>query len=273
MNAPMAGGPGDPYGYMAPRMEPPLNQPYYHCPLPQAIARFFRKYVDFSGRASRSEYWWPALGYAIVYALADFINDRTGHFGWFESLFAIAVFLPFIAVTVRRLHDSNRSGWWIALPMGLSAAGILSGIVLLAQFLVRAGSASGLRMHSMSALADAGTAIVVWAFFALICWLASIVIHIIFMVAPSDSRGVRFDEYSMSQPSMPQPPLGPPMPMNGQYGNAYPQHPGAYQPWTPQAPQAPQSPQTPQTPQPARPSEPTPSAQDGRRPQDPDARA
>lgn len=233
-NGAMAGGPGDPYGQGGPygpggpygsstaptNMEPPLNQPYYRCPFPQAIARFFRKYVDFNGRASRSEYWWVALGCTIVYTLLDFINDRTGHFGWLEALFTIAVFLPSIAVAIRRLHDSNRSGWWIALPVGLWTASIISVIILIALFALRVGSALSLRQSAVDVLSGAGTSIIIWACIAVVCWLAAIIIYIILMVARPNPLGARFDEHSVPQQQLP---VNQAMPVNAQYGNAYPQ--------------------------------------------------
>ena len=73
----------------------------------EAVRVCFAKYVDFEGEASRSEFWWFFLFTGVVsFALAVVSNKLSG-------LFSLAVLVPFIAVTVRRLHDTNRSGWWV----------------------------------------------------------------------------------------------------------------------------------------------------------------
>lgn len=110
---------------------PPLDQPYYGAPLGAAIRRFFAKYATFSGRASRSEYWWWVLTGAVVGAVlnalptltdgirieADGSTTLTGPHGVILGLiwvvWAVGTFLPTFAVLVRRLHDANRSGFWI----------------------------------------------------------------------------------------------------------------------------------------------------------------
>jgi len=75
--------------------------------LQEAVRVCFAKYLDFEGEASRSEFWWFFLFTGVVsVTLALFSKTLSG-------LFSLAVLLPFIAVTVRRLHDTNRSGWWV----------------------------------------------------------------------------------------------------------------------------------------------------------------
>lgn len=65
-----------------------------------------KKYYTFSGRASRSEFWYFSLGNVVIWLIAALICD--GIF-WIAYL---ALILPNIAVSIRRLHDTNRSGWW-----------------------------------------------------------------------------------------------------------------------------------------------------------------
>jgi uncharacterized membrane protein YhaH (DUF805 family) len=73
----------------------------------EAVRVCFAKYFDFEGEASRPEFWWFFLFVGVVsFALAAVSNKLSG-------LFSLAVLVPFIAVTVRRLHDTNRSGWWV----------------------------------------------------------------------------------------------------------------------------------------------------------------
>lgn len=82
----------------------------------QAIGICFSKYVDFSGRAQRSEFWWwilfTWLASLILGTLENGIVGATGGVPIMNTLFSLATFLPSLAVGIRRLHDINRSGWW-----------------------------------------------------------------------------------------------------------------------------------------------------------------
>ncbi|QEL65196.1 hypothetical protein OTERR_17200 [Oryzomicrobium terrae] len=71
-----------------------------------AIKTCFAKYLDFEGRASRSEYWWWLLFLLLASIVANLINENLG------SLVSLALLLPSLAVATRRLHDIDRSGWW-----------------------------------------------------------------------------------------------------------------------------------------------------------------
>ncbi|TXK49270.1 DUF805 domain-containing protein [Pontibacter qinzhouensis] len=82
-----------------------------------------RKYAEFSGRARRSEYWYFFLFNILVsMALAgvDFIIGSAlmgGSIGLLGGLYSLAVFIPGLAVSVRRLHDTGRSGWWLLISL------------------------------------------------------------------------------------------------------------------------------------------------------------
>lgn len=95
-------------------MAVPLDMPYYGCPPIEAVKRFFLKYVKFSGRASRSEYWWVQLFLLIAYFLIFFLDGLLFRksAGFVNLIFELALFIPSISIAVRRLHDSNKSGWW-----------------------------------------------------------------------------------------------------------------------------------------------------------------
>ncbi|ADG80753.1 Inner membrane protein yhaI OS=Tsukamurella paurometabola (strain ATCC 8368 / DSM / CCUG 35730/ CIP 100753 / JCM 10117 / KCTC 9821 / NBRC 16120 / NCIMB 702349 / NCTC 13040) OX=521096 GN=Tpau_4184 PE=4 SV=1 [Tsukamurella paurometabola] len=122
------------YAPPAPARDPNnLDLPLYGASFGEAIKRFFRSYFRYRGRASQSEYWWPFLANAIVvvvsYVLmflsfatasdpdnmgavstAIMIVSFTGFF------FAVVVMgIGYIALSVRRLHDANASGWWYLL--------------------------------------------------------------------------------------------------------------------------------------------------------------
>jgi len=94
--------------------------------------RPLKNYAKFSGRASRAEFWWFFLFVMVAYAgalfalgasLATFIrsapaqslsmNGGVGLAFGFIGLFWTGLFIPMLAVQVRRLHDTNRSGWWL----------------------------------------------------------------------------------------------------------------------------------------------------------------
>ncbi|HTC08992.1 MAG TPA: DUF805 domain-containing protein [Acetobacteraceae bacterium] len=77
----------------------------------QAVSACFGKYVTFSGRAIRSEYWYWALFLLIVGLILGAI-DWTLPYHFLLAFFDLATILPGLAVMVRRLHDLDRSGWW-----------------------------------------------------------------------------------------------------------------------------------------------------------------
>lgn len=105
----------------------------------QAVSTVFSKYATFSGRARRSEYWWWYLFVMIVFIVAGVIDraagltygDTTYGGGWIASIAGLALLLPNLAVGVRRLHDTGRSGWWLL--VGLVP---IIGIVVLFYFFV-----------------------------------------------------------------------------------------------------------------------------------------
>ncbi|MGN1236492.1 MAG: DUF805 domain-containing protein [Bacteroidaceae bacterium] len=71
-----------------------------------SISTCFKKYATFSGRASRSEYWW--------FYLATFLVSMIPFIGYLASL---GTAIPIIAAGVRRLHDTNHCGWWLLCPI------------------------------------------------------------------------------------------------------------------------------------------------------------
>ncbi|MGC2174675.1 MAG: DUF805 domain-containing protein [Acidimicrobiales bacterium] len=73
-----------------------------------AVRTCFQKYAVFTGTASRPEYWWFFLFYFVI----DAVLFGTGLL-LIRSLVALVMFLPSLAVGVRRMHDAGRSGWWI----------------------------------------------------------------------------------------------------------------------------------------------------------------
>jgi uncharacterized membrane protein YhaH (DUF805 family) len=97
-----------------------------------------RKYAVFGGRASRKEFWLFSLIYLAVLLVLTFIDFRVGTFdhdyrvGLASGLYEFATLLPVIAVSVRRLHDTNRSAWWYFIVY-IPVAGIILFLFFMAQ--------------------------------------------------------------------------------------------------------------------------------------------
>ena len=82
-----------------------------------SIKTCFNKYADFSGRALRSEFWWFVLfgllgGIVTVIIDVMILGYSVESYGPINIIFSVVLILPSIAVTARRLHDINKSGWW-----------------------------------------------------------------------------------------------------------------------------------------------------------------
>lgn len=75
--------------------------------LQESVATCLSKYADFSGRASRSEYWWFFLTVFLASAITGAISDVL------QLIVGLGLFLPQLAVAVRRLHDTGKSGLWL----------------------------------------------------------------------------------------------------------------------------------------------------------------
>lgn len=117
-----------------------LDWPLYDASPEQAFGRFWKKYATFTGRASRSEFWWWYLITVVISVVLSSINLAVvgnnptvpipGTDPWqyvidsivwslktsiASTIWSLATLVGQIAITVRRLHDTNRSGWWYLL--------------------------------------------------------------------------------------------------------------------------------------------------------------
>lgn len=72
-----------------------------------------KKYADFNGRARRTEYWLFVLFSMVIAMVLGVVDYVLGTPGIIGLIFALAILIPSIAVGVRRLHDTDRSGWWL----------------------------------------------------------------------------------------------------------------------------------------------------------------
>lgn len=105
-----------------------------------SVSRVFSKYATFGGRATRSEYWWfylftvlVSIALSILQGVAGQDNGFAGFISIVSLLISLALFIPVLAVTVRRLHDTNRSGWWVLIGL----IPLLGAIILLVFVLLR----------------------------------------------------------------------------------------------------------------------------------------
>ena len=92
----------------------------------EAVSSVMKSYARFSGRATRSEYWWFYLFWIIAVLVTGMINENLA------ALVVLALLLPSLAVGVRRLHDIGKSGWWLLVML----IPLIGGLILL-YFLVQ----------------------------------------------------------------------------------------------------------------------------------------
>jgi uncharacterized membrane protein YhaH (DUF805 family) len=104
-----------------------------------AVRSALSKYATFSGRARRSEYWWFVLFNIVVSIVARLIDSAVSSqsVGFVSIIVGLALFLPGLAVSVRRLHDIGKSGWWIL--FGLIP---IIGVIMLIVWYAKEGEAS-----------------------------------------------------------------------------------------------------------------------------------
>jgi len=129
-----------------------------------------KRYAQFSGRAPRAEYWWFYLGYMILYFVLMILTRISSIFGILGLAF-LGLIIPMIAVGVRRMHDTNRSGWWLLAP----AVPYLIGFVMIFPAIM-SGMAGGANPFNMASFGLAGI-------FMLIGFVLAIVVFV-FTVLP-----------------------------------------------------------------------------------------
>ncbi len=78
----------------------------------EAIQDGFKRYSDINGRSSRPQFWYFALFYIIVNFISSVIFSDL-----IDLIISIAIFIPYIAAAIRRMHDVGRSGWFIIVPI------------------------------------------------------------------------------------------------------------------------------------------------------------
>jgi uncharacterized membrane protein YhaH (DUF805 family) len=155
-------------------------------PIDWAKRPILEKYADFSGRAPRAEFWWYTLALMIVFVIVAIIEGIlgihrmiAGMYGPISALLLLATLIPSLAVGVRRLHDTNRTGWWLLLPL-------IPDVLMIVMALTTAGAvaAGGGMGAAMGGLAITGL-------LGLITFVGAVVVFI-FDVLPGTNGPNRF---------------------------------------------------------------------------------
>lgn len=91
----------------------------------------FERYAAFEGRAGRAEYWWFVLANILVSIALQAIAGASDALGILSIIWSLGLLIPGLAVAIRRLHDTNRSGWWLLISL-VPLVGVIVLIVFLA---------------------------------------------------------------------------------------------------------------------------------------------
>jgi len=188
-----------------------------------AVGSALRKYATFSGRALRSEYWWFYL-FTVLVGLAAAIVDAGltyafgDHSGIVGTIANLALFLPSLAVTARRLHDTGRTGWWMLLPVIPFLATLVMGAMTVIAVAFSSGSHGGPAAAAIGLLVACAVVL-----------LGTLIVLLVFLCQDSKPGPNKYG------PSPKEPPLLLPGP-----GGYYPPSPYGAQPYgNPQQPPAP----------------------------------
>ncbi len=90
-----------------------------------------KKYTVFTGRARRKEYWIFVLFNMLISFILSFVEELVGGPGIIGMIYGLAILIPSLAVSVRRLHDTDRSGWWLLIAV-VPLAGAIVLIIFMA---------------------------------------------------------------------------------------------------------------------------------------------
>jgi uncharacterized membrane protein YhaH (DUF805 family) len=151
-----------------------------------AVRSVLRQYATFQGRATRPEFWWWYLFTFVVNIVGsgvDQLTDATIGVSFVGAVVSLGLLVPTLAVSVRRLHDSDLSGWWLLAPICLGLVGLGLFLAGLAAIIVPAfvDGAPGLRWLTIAFFA-AGALIL----------LGSAILNLVLMLRPSTPGANRF---------------------------------------------------------------------------------
>lgn len=139
----------------------------------EAAAVCLQKYFSIAGRASRSEYWFFVLFGMLISTLASaadmFVVGLANVIGVFSPLAWLMLVIPSITVSIRRLHDINKSGWWIGAPYMLVFGVVLfaSLVMMVAGAMTTFASELMISIFGLAAIAFTSYTIVLFVFFCI----------------------------------------------------------------------------------------------------------
>lgn len=208
---PFPGGPSNAPSWESLR----LTQPVYGITASAALLRFFKKYSVFSGRASRSEYWWTSLwltGYTFILWICYnlYIQTASSFIGLIVgllSLGSLALLVPYISLIVRRYHDSNHSGLVLfipALPFVIGILLCLYSIIAMVQYDLQSGSMlSNSLSGAQSAYSSSGITLmnpsiyvnelILVSKIGLLLTFVGVILNCALCLFPSNNRGIAYD--------------------------------------------------------------------------------
>ena len=134
----------------------------------EAVTSVFRNFVNFNGRARRSEFWWFALFAFLSQIILNFVPIL-------GSIYSLALLLPSLAVTARRLHDTNRTAWWMLLYLVPILGIIVLAIMALAVLGVNAFDPFETSEVGWGVL---GVLFLIWLLISLVSWIVLLVFQI-----------------------------------------------------------------------------------------------
>lgn len=220
-----------------------LTLPAYGCSIGDAFVRFWKKFLDAKGRASRSEFWWcmlmywlPLLSLGLLFGLTG-VDDKVSNI--VELIVKVVLFLPFVTLSVRRLHDSNRDGKVLVTLLVISGFGTLLG--RFGGMTLAFGAWDMMSGGSMDSF-HTGLGVVI---VALLLIVAAPIAYVVFMALPSNPEGARFDEISIERVQKSMSMAGAARPQAADYADTS-ARPAAFPASHVQSPYAPQSMHVPQ---------------------------
>ena len=134
----------------------------------ESVTSVFRNFVNFNGRARRSEFWWFALFAFLSQIVLNFVPIL-------GSIYSLVLLLPSLAVTARRLHDTNRTAWWMLLYLVPIVGIIVLAIMFIALLGINAFDPWGASDAEWGAL---GIFFLIWLLISLASWIVLLVFQI-----------------------------------------------------------------------------------------------
>lgn len=176
---------------------PPLDEPVVGVGFIEASNRLFKKWRRFYGRASRSEFWWSVLYVWLMEVLFLVLSRFFESFAFAVYGWGVVMLIPMLAISARRLHDANLSGWWMAVPYVLDFAGVGLMLAPYIKVIIALGITDPVQFASVSSKAIAqqlngGSPLMVLAGMLLV--VVAIVVQTVLFTRPSKPEGARFDK-------------------------------------------------------------------------------